>query len=59
MYFYGLPEHLIDNVNIENVVINSQIGAELMESGNINLKKISIYPKQSPALFLGNVKNVK
>lgn len=58
MYFYGLPEHHIDNINIENVTIHSQIGAELMESQNIKLKNINIYPEQSPALLLKNVKNV-
>jgi len=59
MYFYGLPEHHINNINIENVTIHSQIGAELMESQNIKLKNINIYPEQSPALLLKNVKNVQ
>ena len=58
MYFYGLPEHLIDNINIENITVHSQIGAELMESENIKLKNVKIYPEQAPALLLKNVKNV-
>ena len=58
MYFYGLPEHNIENINIENFVVHSQIGAELMESQHITLKNVQIYPEQGPALFLGNVKNV-
>ncbi|MDR2917164.1 MAG: glycoside hydrolase family 28 protein [Tannerella sp.] len=58
MYFYGLPEHPINNVNIENVVVHSGIGAELMESENITMKDIQIYPRQGPALLLRNVKNV-
>jgi len=59
IYFYGLPEHNIDNINIENVVIHAKIGAELMESTNITLKNVQIYPEEGPALYLGNVKNVK
>lgn len=59
MYFNGLPEHNISNINIEDVVIHCQVGAELMESENINLKNIHIYPQQQPALLLKNVKNVQ
>ncbi len=59
MYFYGLPEHNISNINIENVTIHSNIGAELLESENIKLKNINIYPKEGPALQLRNVKSVK
>lgn len=58
MYFYGLPEHNIENINIENFVVHSKIGAELMESTNITLKNVQIYPEQGPALFLDNVKDV-
>ena len=59
MYFYGLPEHNISNINIENVTIHSTLGAELLESENIKLKNINIYPKEGPALQLRNVKSVK
>lgn len=58
MYFYGLPEHNIDNINIENVTIHSRTGAEIMESENITLKNVSIFPEQAPALKMRNVKNV-
>lgn len=59
MYFYGLPEHNINNINIENVTIHSTVGAELLESENIKLKNINIYPKEGPALQLRNVKSVE
>lgn len=59
MYFYGLPEHNIDNINIENFVVHSQLGAELMESKNITLKNLQIYPEKGPALYVANVKNVR
>lgn len=58
MYFYGLPEHNIDNIQIEDVVIHSTFGAELIESENIVLKNVNIYPEQGVAVQLGNVRNV-
>lgn len=58
MYFYGLPEHNIENIHIEDIVIHSKIGAELMESKNITLKNVEIYPEEGPVLTLGNVKDV-
>lgn len=57
MYFYGLPEHNINNINIENITVHSLLGAEIMESENIHLKNINIYPEKEPALLLKNVKN--
>lgn len=59
IYFYGLPEHNIDNINMENVVIHSQLGAEIMESKNITLKNVNIYPKEGSAFILRNVSDVK
>ncbi len=58
IYFYGLPEHHISNINIENVTIHATYGAELMESDNIKLKDIRIFPKEGAAIRLRNVKNV-
>lgn len=57
MFFNGLPEMNITNINIENVTISATIGAELAESNGINFKNIKIYPKQGPALMLKNVEN--
>lgn len=59
MYFNGLPEHNIDNINVENVTIHSELGAELAESKNITLKNVNIYPRKGAALRLSNVKGVK
>ncbi len=59
MYFYGLPEHNIDNIQIEDVTIHATFGAELRESENIVLKNVNIYPEQGEAVVLGNVKNVQ
>ncbi|MFT3739490.1 MAG: glycoside hydrolase family 28 protein [Breznakibacter sp.] len=58
MYFYGLPEYHITNINIENLTVHSKLGAELIESDKISLKNVQIYPESEPAIFLRNVKNV-
>ena len=57
MYFNGLPEMNISNINVENAWISSLLGAELSESDGINFKNIHITPQKGPALILQNVKN--
>jgi Endopolygalacturonase len=58
MLFYGLPEMNISNINIENVIITAQSGAELSETENIHFRKVEVYPEKGPALVLHNVKNM-
>ena len=58
MFFNGLPEKNIENINIEDVTINSEKGGELVESENIKLKNVKIIAESGPALRLKNVKNV-
>ncbi len=57
MYFNGLPEMNITNINVENVSITSTLGVELSESDGISFKNININSAKSPALNLKNVKN--
>ncbi len=57
MFFNGIPEQNIDNINLENVSISATLGAELYESSNINFKNVKIVPKEGAALKLRNVKN--
>jgi polygalacturonase len=57
MYFNGLPEMNITNINVENAIITSQIGAELSESDGIKFTNVTIVPQKGPALKLNNVKN--
>lgn len=59
MYFNGLPEMKISNINIENATITSKLGIELLESEKITLKDIRILPQKGPALTLFNVDNVE
>lgn len=59
MFFNGLPEKNIENINIEDITVNSKLGAELVESENIKLKNVKITVEQGAALRLKNVKNVQ
>jgi len=57
MFFNGLPEMNISNINVENAFISSEFGAVLCESDGIKFKNIHISPNSGPALTLQNVKN--
>ena len=59
MYFNGLPEMKIDNINIGNTTITAELGAKLVESQNITFNHVKIMPKEGSALILKNVDNVK
>ena len=59
MFFNGLPEMNIQNINVENVIITAEYGAELSESDGINFNNIKIFPRKGAALHLSNVKNFK
>ncbi len=57
MFFNGLPEMNITNINVENAIIEARSGAELSESDGIRFKNVTVIPKKGPALKLNNVKN--
>ena len=59
MYFNGLPEMNITNINIENCSITARYGVELREADGINLKNVYVEADNGPALTLWNVKNLK
>ena len=59
MYFNGLPEMNITNINIENSSITAKYGAELREADGIIMKNVYVEPEIGPALTLRNVKNLK
>ena len=59
MYFNGLPEMNIDNINVENAFVTSEYGAELAESTNINFKNVTGIPQKGPAFLFTNVNNFK
>ena len=57
MFFNGLPEMNISNVNLEDAVVTSQFGAELVETDGVKFTHVNITPIQGPAYILKNVKN--
>ncbi|HHX31743.1 MAG TPA: glycoside hydrolase family 28 protein, partial [Bacteroidales bacterium] len=57
MFFNGLPEMNIENINVENAFITARYGAEFSESKDINLKNVTIVPEVGPAYLFNNVKN--
>ncbi|MBF0575731.1 glycoside hydrolase family 28 protein [Dysgonomonas sp. GY617] len=58
MYFNGLPEMNITNINLENTTITATYGGELSESNGITFKNVKIIAKEGPALILNNVRNM-
>ena len=57
MFFNGLPEMNISNINVENAFITSQYGVLLSESDGVKFKNVHVTPQTGPALTLQNVKN--
>ena len=57
MFFNGLPEMNIQNINVKNVSVTSQIGAELVEATDINFENVKIVPEKGAAFILKNVQN--
>lgn len=57
MLFNGLPEMKINNIQIEDINITAQYGAELSNSKNIVFKNVHIVPQNGSALILKDVEN--
>ena len=57
MFFNGLPEMNISNINVENAIISSQYGAVICESDGIKFRNVHIMQQTGAALTLQNVKN--
>ncbi|MEI8086984.1 MAG: glycoside hydrolase family 28 protein [Paludibacter sp.] len=55
MFFNGLPEMKISNINVEDVFISSQFGAVLCESDAVKFKNVNFEPQSGPAISLNNV----
>jgi len=59
MFFNGLPEMNVSNINISNVMITSECGAEIAEVDGVKLNNLRIIPASGPNLILRNVKNIE
>ncbi|MDL2304108.1 glycoside hydrolase family 28 protein [Bacteroides sp. OttesenSCG-928-D19] len=58
MFFNGLPEMKIENVQVEDAVITSQIGAELVQTRGVTLKNVQIFPQKGPKVKVQYSENV-
>lgn len=57
MFFNGLPEMNISNINVRNATFTTRLGAELSEADGVNFRNVHVAPSEGPALILNNVKN--
>lgn len=57
MYFNGLPEMNVQNVNVENSFFEANEGAVLAQSDGVKLSNLVIDVKQGALISLFNVKN--
>ncbi len=58
MYFNGLPEMKISNINVEDVIVTSQLGAELSHADGVKMNNIRIIQQEGPNMKLTNSKNI-
>lgn len=57
MFFNGLPEMKIENIQVENAFITAEFGAELSNSNNVKFKNVHVEPENGAALILKDVEN--
>lgn len=55
MLFHGIPEMKIQNVQLENVAIRADEGAEIREASQVGFKNVALIIKDGPAVILENV----
>ena len=59
IFIRGLPEMNIQNINLENLTIQSKIGVEISEATNVNIKNLNfITTSSNPLIAINNSKNV-
>ena len=57
MFFNGLPEMKIENIQVENAFITAEFGAELSNSNNVKFKNVHVEPENGAALILKDVES--
>jgi polygalacturonase len=57
MYFNGLPEMPITNINVKDAQISATLGIELCESDGVRLDSVQVTVAEGTALSLTHVKN--
>ena len=58
MYFNGLPEMPVRNINISDCTINSRKGMEICWSEDITLDNVTVVPETGEPLITANVTNL-
>lgn len=59
MYFNGLPEMPVSNINISDCTITSETGAQICFSKNVTLKNVVIHPESGEPVSVYKVENFK
>ena len=59
MYFNGLPEMPVENINISNCVISSVRGIEINRSKDVTLKNVKVHPSKGESVAVNNVENFR
>lgn len=58
MYFNGLPEMPVKNINVKNCTITSKKGIEICESEDVTLTNVKVYPESGDPIKDYHVKNL-
>jgi polygalacturonase len=58
VFFQGLPEMAIKNIELNNVIISARSGLTLVDADQIKLNKVCIRPERGPAYSFYNSSNV-
>lgn len=59
LFFGGLPEMNIENINLENAYITASYGAEFSESKDVTFKNVTVVANEGAAFIFNNVTNFK
>lgn len=59
MFFNGLPEMKISNIQVENMEMTARLGAELSEADGVQFKNVRIQPSTGKVFVLRNVNDFK
>ena len=58
MYFNGLPEMPVSNINVSDCTISSRVGIQMSWSRDVTLKNVKVVPQVGEPLFTMNVTNL-
>jgi polygalacturonase len=59
MFFNGLPEMKISNIQVDNMQITAKLGAELSEADGVQFRNVRIVPSTGKVFVLRNVSHFK